>query len=53
MIGFLIFTPLFFAWVITFGFAECGIIKNNKLTKWTGIDTIRGVEPYNVEDYYG
>ena len=48
-----LFAISFFAWWIILGLAEADVIKNNKLTKWTGIDAIRGVKTYNVEDYYG
>ena len=53
MIGFIFFIPLFFAWWIILGLAEADVIKNKKLTKWTGVDAVRGVKQYNVEDYYG
>tara|TARA_R100001163_G_scaffold62241_1_gene52847 strand:- start:905 stop:1066 length:162 start_codon:yes stop_codon:yes gene_type:complete len=42
----------FFAWWIILGFAEATDTKNN-LTRYIGIDTVRGVKQYNVEDYYG
>ena len=53
MIGFIFFIPLFFAWWIILGLAEADVIKNKKLTKWTGVDAVRGVKHYTVEDYYG
>tara|TARA_R100000900_G_scaffold140900_1_gene121625 strand:- start:269 stop:430 length:162 start_codon:yes stop_codon:yes gene_type:complete len=53
MIGFIILTPLFFAWWIILGLAEADVIKNKKLTKWIGVDTVRGVKHATVEDYYG
>ena len=47
-----LFTIGFFAWWIILGFAEANDTKNN-LTRYIGIDTVRGVKRYNVEDYYG
>ena len=52
MIGLIFFVPLFFAWWIILGFAEANDTKN-KLTRYIGIDAVRGVKRYNVEDYYG
>ena len=48
-----LFTIGFFAWWIILGLAEADVIKNKKLTKWIGVDAVRGVKTYNVEDYYG
>ena len=48
-----LFTIGFFAWWIILGLAEADVIKNNKLTKWIGIDAVRGVKPIEMEDYYG
>ena len=48
-----LFTIGFFAWWIILGLAEADVIKNNKLTKWIGVDAIRGVKPIDMEDYYG
>ena len=53
MIGLIFFIPLFFAWWIILGLTEADVIKNKKLTKWTGVDAVRGVKHYTVEDYYG
>ena len=47
-----LFTIGFFAWWIILGFAEANDTKNN-LTRYIGIDAVRGVKRYNVEDYYG
>ena len=52
-IGLALFTIGFFAWWIILGLAEADVIKNKKLTKWTGVDAVRGVKHYTAEDYYG
>ena len=52
-IGLALFTIGFFAWWIILGLAEADVIKNKKLTKWTGVDAVRGVKHYTMEDYYG
>ena len=53
MIGFMILVPLFFAWWIILGLAEANYRLPKNLTKWIGIDTIRGVKHTTMEDYYG
>ncbi len=40
-------------WFIILGLAECDVLRKGKLTKYTGINLMRGVEEYRVEDYYG
>ena len=53
LIGLALFTIGFFAWWIILGLAEADVIKNKKLTKWIGVDAVRGVKPTTMEDYYG
>ena len=48
-----LFSIGFFLWWILLGLAEADVIKNKKLTKWIGVDAVRGVNQYNVADYYG
>ena len=40
-------------WFLLLGFAETGALPKGKLTKYFGINRVRGVEEYRVEDYYG
>jgi hypothetical protein len=40
-------------WFLLLGFAETGALPKGKLTKYLGINRVRGVEEYRVEDYYG
>ena len=47
-----LFSIGFFLWWILLGLAEADVM-NKKLTKWIGVDAVRGVNQYNVEDYYG
>ena len=53
IIVYTLFVIGFFVWWIILGLAEADVIKNKKLTKWIGVDAVRGVKQYNVEDYYG
>jgi|TARA_R110001606_G_scaffold357051_2_gene508494 hypothetical protein len=53
MIGFILFTPMFFAWWIILGLAEANYRLPKNLTRYTGVDMFRGKQHYTAEDYYG